>query len=159
GGHRNNDFYDNWTYSTTLGFKATDTVGINLVARYTEAKRRLTNDDFVDFFPLSFAEPLQSTQTNHQGAGRGEIAWAPFAEFKNFFGVNYTSAWTYFADPNMDTGLTSPLVLPPSVSLGTRLKYDYRGEVQILPGQLLIFGAEDQNETLRTNSSSIIDAF
>jgi vitamin B12 transporter len=159
GGHRNNDFYDNWTYSTKLGFKATETVGINLVGRYTEAKHRLTNDDFVHFFPLSFAEPLQSIQINHQGFVRGELVWAPFAEFKNFFGANYTNAWTYFFDPNMDTGLTSPLILPPSVSLGTRLKYDYRGEVQFLPGQLLLFGAEDQNETLRTNSSSIIDVF
>jgi len=45
-------------------------------------------------------------------------------------------------------------VFPPFVNLGTRLEFDYRGELQVAPGQLLLFGAQDQNETLRTNSSS-----
>lgn len=47
--------------------------------------------------------------------------------------------------------------MPPSTTLGTRIKYDYRGEIQLAPGQLLIVGAEDQNETLSTNSSSSFD--
>lgn len=156
---RNNDFYDNWTYSTKLGAKITNDVALNVVSRYTDSKLRFTGDDFVDFFPLSFAEPIQSTQIDHQFYGRGEVVWSPTADFKNFFGVNYTNSWTWNFDPNADTGLTSPAVLPPMINLGTRVKYDYRGELQVAPGQLLVFGAEDQNETLRTNSSSSFDAF
>ena len=159
GEQRNNDFYDNWTYSTKLGVQLSDTLAVNVVGRYTNSKLHYTNDDFVDFFPLSFAEPIQSTQVDHQLFGRAEAVWSPFAEFKNFFGVNYTNEWTWNFDPNMDTGLPSPLVLPPTTNLGTRVKYDYRGEMQVAPGQLLIVGAEDQNETLRTNSSSSFDAF
>ncbi len=159
GQQRNNDFYDNWTLSTKLGAKLSDTLALNLVGRYTDSKLNFTNDDFVDYFPQSFAEPIQSTQVDHQFAGRAELVWSPSAGFKNFFGVNYTNSWTWNLDPNADTGLTSPLVLPPMVNAGTRIEEDYRGEVQMAPGQLLLFGAQDQNETLWTNSSSNIDAF
>jgi vitamin B12 transporter len=158
GEKRNNDFYDNWTYSTKLGANVSDTLAVNVVARYTESKLKFTNDDFVDFFPTSFAEPFQSTQLDHQFYGRGEAVWSPVVGFKNFFGVNYSNSWTWNWDPNADTGLPSPTILPPTVSLGTRLKEDYRGEMQVAPGQLVIIGAEDQNETLQTNSSSFFDA-
>jgi vitamin B12 transporter len=154
----NPNFYNNWTYSTKLGYNLSDNLAVNVVGRYTDSKLRFTNDDFVDFFPTSFAEPIQSTQLDHQFYGRGEVVWSPVAGFKNFFGVNYTNSWTWNFDPNMDTGLVSPTVLPPTVDLGTRLKFDYRGELQVAPGQLLLFGAEDQNETLRTNSSSFFNS-
>jgi vitamin B12 transporter len=157
GEQRNNDSYDNWTYSTKLGYNLTDNLAVNVVGRYTDSTLHFTNDDFVDFFPASFAEPIQSTQIDHQFYGRAEAVWSPFAGFKNFFGVNYTNSWTWTMDPNMDTGFISPAVLPPMVNLGTRIEEDYRGELQVAPGQLLLFGAQDQNETLRTNSSSVID--
>jgi hypothetical protein len=83
-----------------------------VVSRYTDSNLRFTNDDFVDFFPTSFAEPIQSTQLDHQFYGRGEVVWSPVAGFKNFFGVNYTNSWTWNFDPNMDTGLVSPAVYP-----------------------------------------------
>ncbi len=153
---RNNDFYDNWTYSTKLGAKLTDTLSVNLVGRYTDSKLHFTGDDFTDFFPTSFAEPIQNTQLDHQLFGRAEVVWSPIAGFKNFFGVNYTNEWTWTFDPNPDSGVT-PAVLPPTINLGTRVKEDYRGELQVAPGQLLLFGAEDQNETLRTNSTNIYD--
>lgn len=157
GQQRNNDFYDNWTYSTKLGAKLSDTVAVNLVGRFTDSNLYFTSDDFVDFFPLSFAEPVQSSQKDHQFGGRGEIVWSPFAGFKNFFGVNYTNDWSWNYDPNPDSGFAWPVTFPPSVSLGTRTKFDYRGEMQVAPGQLLVVGAEDQNETLRTNSSDSVD--
>jgi len=60
GEQRNNDFYDNWTYSTKLGTKLSDSLAVNVVGRYTESKLRLTNDDFLTI--PSFAEPIQSTR-------------------------------------------------------------------------------------------------
>jgi vitamin B12 transporter len=155
GEQRNNDFYNNWTYSTKLGYNITDNLAVNLVGRYTDSNLRFTGDDFVDFSPTSFAEPIQSTQLDHQFYGRGEVVWSPVAGFKNFFGVNYTDSWTWNFDPNADTGVNNIAVFPPFVNLGTRLEFDYRGELQVAPGQLLLFGAQDQNETLRTNSSDV----
>jgi vitamin B12 transporter len=156
GEQANPNFYNNWTYSTKLGYNVTDNLAVNVVGRYTDSNLRFTGDDFNDFFPLSFAEPIQSTQLDHQFYGRAEAVWSPVAGFKNFFGVNYTNSWTWNFDPNPDNFVPNPLIVPPEVSLGTRVKYDYRGELQVAPGQLLLFGAEDQNETLRTNSSDIL---
>jgi vitamin B12 transporter len=157
----NPDFYNNWTYSTKLGYNVTDNLAVNVVGRYTDSNLRNTNDDFNVLPPTPvLAEPIQSTQLDHQFYGRGEVVWSPVAGFKNFFGVNYTNSWSWNFDPNPDNIFaTSPLIVPPAVNLGTRTSYNYRGELQVAPGQLVVFGAEDQNETLRTNSTSFFDTF
>jgi vitamin B12 transporter len=157
GEQRNNDFYDNWTYSTKMGARLSDTLAVNLVGRYTDSKIRTTGEDCVNFFPCA-PEALQSTQVNHQLFSRAEVVWSPTAVVKNYFGVNYTNEWNWFFNPNQDTGLTSPLVAPPATTVGTRLKEDYRGEFQVAPGYLLMMGAEHQNETLRTDSTDSLDA-
>jgi len=162
---RNNNFYDNWTYSTKLGEKVSDSLGLNFVARYTDSKLNYSGDDFYDYYPLSYAETIPGTQVDRQFFGRAEAVWSPFAGFKNFIGVNYTDEWSWNFDPNVDNGcgycfpayLYVPPVLPPSTNLGTRVKEDYRGEWQFAPGQSLLFGAEDMNETIRTNSGSYFD--
>jgi vitamin B12 transporter len=156
GEQANNNSYNNWTYSTKLGYTLSNNLAFNLVGRYTESKLLLTNDDYLDYFPTSYAEPLQTTQTDHQFYGRAEMVWSPTATFKNFFGVNYMNSRTWSFDPNPDN-FYIPAVVPPSTNLGTRLKEDYRGELQVAPGHLLLFGLEDQNETLSTNSSSVVD--
>ncbi|MGO9629601.1 MAG: TonB-dependent receptor, partial [Xanthobacteraceae bacterium] len=85
GEHRNNDSYDNWTYSTKLGANITDTFGVNAVARYTQSVLGFTGEDSVNFFPPA-PEALQSTQTDRQFFGRGEAVWSVFdGRFKNFF--------------------------------------------------------------------------
>jgi vitamin B12 transporter len=148
GEQRNNDFYDNWTFSTKLGYKLSDNLAVNLVGRYTDSTLHFTGDDYVDYAPMSFAESIQSQQIDHQFAGRAELVWSPTATFKNFFGLDYTNSWSWYFDPNPDNYYI-PAVVPPSYYLGTRVKEDYRGELQLAPGQLLLFGAEDQNETLQ----------
>src|SRR5262249_4080554 len=44
GRKRNNDAYDNLTYSTKLGFDATRDLTFNVVARYTDATLKFTGD-------------------------------------------------------------------------------------------------------------------
>ncbi len=156
GEHRNNDNYDNWTYSTKLGANLSDNLAVNLVGRYTDATLGFTGDT-PNLFP-SIPEALQSTQVRHQFFGRGEAVWSLFdGRFKNFFGVNYSNEWSWNFDPNPDSGYTSPLVLPPTTNLGQRVKYDWRGEAQVAPGQTLVLGLEDQTETLRTDSNGTVD--
>ena len=48
GEHRNNDRYDNWTYSTKLGASITDNFGVNFVARYTNSVLGFTGEDAVN---------------------------------------------------------------------------------------------------------------
>ncbi len=146
---RNNDFYDNWTYSTKLGKKISDTLAVNFVTRYTESDHRFTLDDFSTFPNPAVPERTQSMQLDHQLFGRAEVVWSPVNGLTNYFGVNYSRQWTWSFDPNPDSGA------PPATDFGTRIKYDYRGEVQVAPGQLVVMGAEHQDDTLRTDSTTL----
>ena len=99
GVQRNNDNYDNWTYSTRLGYDITDNLAVNLTGRYINAKHGLPGSELVNFFPPS-PEVLQETQRNHQLFTRGEVVWSLFDNrFKNFFGVNYSNQWTSIIIP------------------------------------------------------------
>jgi vitamin B12 transporter len=158
GEKRNNDHYDNWTYSTRLGVDVSDDLAVNLIGRYIDAKHGLTADDGVNFPPNSAPEVLQDTQRNRQLYTRGEAVWTPFGDrFKNFFGINYTNQWLSFLDPNPDSFNPFGSVAPPTASLGQRWKYDWRGETIVAPGQKLVLGLEDDTESLRTNSTATAD--
>ena len=153
GVQRNNDNYDNWTYSTRLGYDITDNLAANLIGRYINAKHGFTGDDFVNFFPPS-PEVLQETQRNHQLFTRGEVVWSLFDNrFKNFFGVNYSNQWTWIMNPNPDSFTPFGSVAPPTTNVGERTKFDWRGEVRVIPGQTLVLGLEDQRDSLRTDST------
>ncbi len=154
GVQRNNDNYENWTYSTRLGYDITDNLAVNFTARYIDAKHGLTADDAVNFPPNSAPEVFQDTQRNHQLFTRGEVVWSLFDnQFKNFFGVNYSNQWTWFLDPNPDSFAPFGSVAPPTTNVGERTKFDWRGEVGVIPGQTVVLGLEDQKESLRTDST------
>lgn len=152
---RNDDNYDNWTYSTRLGADLSDTFAVNLIGRYVDAKHGLTTDDGVNFPPNSAPAVLQSTQRNHQLFTRGEAVWTLFDDrFKNAFGVNYSNQWTHFVDPNADSFNPFGSVPPPTTNVGIRTKYDWRGNLKLMPGQTLVFGLEKEIESLRTDSTA-----
>ena len=154
---RNNDSYNNWTYSTKLGADLSDTLSANFIGRYTDARHGLTNDDCANFFPC-VPEPSQSTQKNKNLYTRGELVWSPFGDrFKNYLGVNYTDQRQMFANPNADSGFTSPAVLPPTDTIGQRFKVDWRGVGQITSAQTVVAGLEAQRDSIDTNSTGIID--
>jgi vitamin B12 transporter len=158
GEQRINDTYNNWTYSTKLGANLTDNFAVNFVGRYTDSTLGYTGEDYVDFFPPA-PEALQSTQVDHQFYGRGEAVWSLFDDrFKNFFGVNYTNAWSLNLDPNPDSPTPPPAVAPPTTNLGQRTQVDWRGEARVVQGQTLVVGLEDKTESLWTNSTGTFDA-
>ena len=159
GEKRNNDNYDNWTYSAKLGADLSDNLAVNFVARYTDAKLGFTGEDF-RLFPLDFPEALQSTQRNHNFYSRGEAVWSLFDDrFKNYFAVNYTNQWDWTLNPNPDFFFASPLISPPITNLGERIKFDWRGEARLIPGQTVVLGLEHQSESLRTDSTGTVDPF
>jgi vitamin B12 transporter len=159
---RNDDTYDNWTYSTKLGADLSEDFSVNGVVRYTDAKLGTTGDSFA-LFPLTFPEALQSTTTNHNLYSRGEAIWSLFdGRFKNYFGVNYTDQKNSNINPNTDFaanfGFASPTVAPPFATEGKRTKIDWRGEATLAPGQLVVLGLEHQKDELRTDSTGFVDA-
>lgn len=132
------NWYDNMTYSTKLGVDVTDSFAVNVTARYTDATLRFTGD--TAGFP-SVPSSTQATQQVRQIFTRTEGVWSLFdGRFKNYFGVNYTSHWTFNNDPNF--GMSS--------NAGERVKYDWRGVLDVMPGQTLVMGAEHATEQLNT---------
>jgi len=163
GEQRINDSYDNWTYSARLGADVADNLAVHAVGRYTDAKLGFIGEN-ISAFPLDFPETLRSAQRNHNFYGRGEAAWSLFdGRFKNTFGVNYTNAWAWTFNPNSDfagnSGFASPLIGPPVTNLGERTKFDWRGEIDVAAGQTVLLGAEQEKESLRTDSTGVTDAF
>jgi vitamin B12 transporter len=143
---RNNDYYDNLTYSTKFGIDVSKNLTFNVVARYTDAMLKFTADDFSTFPLPPVPDAKQSIQTVHQFYTRGETVLSLFGgNFKNYFAVGYTNDWNSTLSPS------SPLA---SINQGDRIKYDWRGVATIAPGQTLIVGLESQTERLETSSVS-----
>jgi vitamin B12 transporter len=157
GDRRNNDTYDNWTYSTRVGAKVSDEFSVGLVTRYTEAKVGFTGDNFSLFPAPPTPEALQSTVRNQNLFTRGEAVWMPFNGFKNVFGVGYSNLRNVTVNPNPDFFAPPPVVPPPTTNVGTRTKFDWRGEANVAPGQILVLGLEHQKDTIRTDSTGIFD--
>jgi vitamin B12 transporter len=155
GEKRNNNSYDNWTYSTKLGADLTDNLAVNAVGRYTDAKLLFTGDDGVNFLPSSAPEVQQDTQVNRKFFGRGEAVWTLLdGKFKNFFGVNYTNQAAWNSNPNPDSFNPFGAVAPPSLTVGDKTNYNWRGEAKVASGQTLVLGAEREVESLWTNSTA-----
>lgn len=146
GQKRNNDLYDNWTYSTRLGVDVTQNFSLNWVARYTDARLNFTGDDFSVPPFTGVPSAKQSAQLVEQFFTRGEAVWSPFGGdvFKNYFSVAYTDHSRMDRSPGF----------APSWSDGDRIKTDWRGVVTLAPGQTVVFGLEHQNERMQTNIAS-----
>lgn len=161
GQSRNNDTYDNWTYSTKLGADLSESFSVTGVVRYVNSKLGFTGDDFTPF-PLSFPEALQSTTVNRNLYARGEAVWSLLdGRFKNTFGVSHSDQQNRTVNPNADFpgnfGFTSPLVAPPFTNQGWRTKHDWRGEAIIVPGHTVVAGLEHQKDSLSTDSTGTVD--
>ncbi len=153
GEKRNNDSYDNWTYSTKLGADLSDNLTLNAVARYTDAKLLFTGDDYVNFATPA-PEAMRDTQRNHKLFTRGEAVWSLFdGKLKNYFGVDYVNHWNWNFDPNPDSFTPFGSVAPPSTSVGERLQYDWRGVAQVMRGETLVLGLQHETQKLRTDST------
>jgi vitamin B12 transporter len=150
---RNNDSYDNWTYSTKLGAAVTDDVTINLIGRYTDARHYFTGDNGVLFPPVPTA--FQEKQVNHDLYTRAETVWSTFGgRFVNYFDVDYTNQRLWVSDPNADSFAPFGSVPPPNKNVGERVKGSWRGEATLAPGHMLVLGLEDERQFLRTTSTA-----
>lgn len=139
----NPNSYDNWSYSARLGFALTDTVSLNWVGRYSDGYLLSTGDSGFPSRPNAF----RSSQDYKQAFTRGEIVWDPFGgRFVNRFGVAYTNQ-----DRSNRSASTGVLDVP-TPNLGERTKYDWRGDLKIVDGQMLVMGLQYENERLETPS-------
>lgn len=142
---RNNDYYDNLTGSTKLGFDVTSNFDLGLVARYTDSHLRLTGDD-----PFSFPstpEAQQSATNSHQFYTRATahlLAWG--GTFEQTLGLAYNRL--------NSSDFTPPADGPPTFFSGERLKADWQGNIRLASAQMLVLGAEHQRDEMRTPVSA-----
>lgn len=138
-----NNAYDNWTLTTKLGADISDQLSVNLVGRYTKSELLFTGDDF-NVFPATIANE-QSTQKQDQLFTRGETVLTLFdGKMRNHFGISHSDLSRWTLDPN-----TAPTV---SNTDGQRLKTDYRGYIDLMPGHVLLVGVEREKEEMQTDT-------
>jgi vitamin B12 transporter len=134
------NYYDNKTISSRLGYDFNDALSVNWTGRYTDAAYHYP-DDYVT---------VQENAVSHQFLTRGEAVWSALdGRVKSFFGVNYTDLYRW----NTNLGWYSP----PTTYKGERIKYDWRSVVQVMPGQTLVVGADDQTDYYKNDNTSAIN--
>ncbi len=132
------DYDDDVTASTKLGFDITDDLDVGLVARYTSTHLRITGDDY-DFYPLVFPDTSQSENDARQIYTRASGHWVTFGgAFEQTLGVAYSNLKSSDLSPDN----------PRSDLAGNRVKADWQGVVRIAADEKLIFGAEHQRDEI-----------
>jgi len=144
GRQANPDSYDNKTVATRLGADITDNFDVGLVARYVDTTLHSTSDDSLG------PEALRSDSDNREYFTRATAHLVLFdGVFDQTLGVGYTDYIRRILDPN-DTPAT------PSFYRGDRVKFDWQGNITLMPGQILTLGAEHQLDEI--NDSSPVQA-
>jgi len=144
GQRRNDDFYNNVTTSTKLGYTVTDNFDVGFVGHYYNSLSKITGDafDFVTF--ASFPSPIRTRISSIQYESRATahlVLWD--GRFDQTFGVAYGSTIVATQDP--DNG--------DSRAIGDRVKLDWQGNVRVIDGQTVVLGAETARDALHPGLS------
>lgn len=130
----NPDSYDNRTYSLRLGAKLGDQLDIGLASRAIETTLYSTSDDFLG------PESLRSRNTTRQLFTRGFAHMTLLdGRLDQTLGLAYTNSDRGFLDPNR-------IPVAPSFFGGDRIKLDYLGNLRVIDGHVLTFGAEREED-------------
>ena len=144
GEKRHDDFYDNISASTKLGYDISDNFDLGLVGHYTNSLGKITGDafDFTTF--TSFPSPTQTRIETLQYETRGTahlVLWD--GRLDQTLGLAYGHSIQAVQDP--DNG--------DSRQIGDRIKLDWQGNVQVIDGQTVVLGAETARDALHPGLS------
>jgi vitamin B12 transporter len=135
---RNDDYYDNLTAATKLGYEVVQDFDVGLVARYTNTHLRVTGDDFSTFpsFPAS-QQTRASTSEYYSRATAHLVSFAGFLD--QTVGIAFTRKRTSTLEPD------SP---QESLATGARIKIDWQGALKFTPAHTLVLGAEHARDEI-----------
>jgi vitamin B12 transporter len=137
--------YDNKTLSSRFGITLADNFDIGLVTRYIDTSLLFTGDDFLG------SEALRSTEADQQLFTRGTAHLVSFdGVFDQTVGLAYTKFNQRDFDPNTPDALASFFD-------GDRLKADWQGNLNLMPGQVLTLRAEHQRDEITVPIAEITD--
>jgi len=143
GQKRNDDYFDNVTASTKLGYDLTDNFDLGFAGRYSNSLSKVTGDAFD---PLTFASspsPLQ-TRIDTLSYDARATAHLVLGSIDQTIGLGYSSTVTSDVDP--DNG--------PIPSSGDRIKLDWQGQIAIAEGQTIVLGAETTRDAVHVPVSA-----
>jgi vitamin B12 transporter len=137
---RNDDYDDNLTLSTKLGYDVTPDFDLGLAARYTDIHLHDTGEDYLVVSPYSgYPAPQQTT------AASDEYATRLTAHLKSFDGVLEQTLGLAYTHDRTDT--VEPQT-PPALNTGERRKADWQGDVRFDPTETLVVGAEYERDEI-----------
>jgi vitamin B12 transporter len=134
---RYNDYEDNLTASTRLGYTVMPGLDVNLVGRFTDAHYAFTADDPFAFPSFPAAQQSKSDTSQYYTRLSGHLVGADGA-FDQTLGVAYSSAWTLNLDPNFGA----------SVNTGDRVKLDWQGALRLSGDETLVLDAEHARDAV-----------
>ncbi len=140
---RNDDFFDNVTASTKLGYDLADNFDLGFAGRYDNSVSRVTGDAFDPMTFASFPSPRQTRIDTLSYAARA-TAHLVLGSIDQTIGLGYSSTVTSDMDP--DNGS-----IPSS---GDRIKLDWQGQVAIADGQTIVLGAETTRDAIHVPLSA-----
>ena len=137
GEHRNDDYYDNRTASTKLGYDVVPNFDLSLVARYTDTHLRSTSDDFsaVPSFPAAQQSRFMTSEYYTR-------ATAHLVLFDGF--LDQTLGFAYTRKRTSDLEPASAEIL----NTGSRGKVDWQGALRFSASQTLVLGAEHARDAI-----------
>ena len=130
GQRRNDDYFDNVTASTKLGYDFSDHFGLGFVGRESDSLGDITGDAFNPVTFLSFPSPTR-TRLYTQSYDSRATAHLAMGSFDQTLGVSYSSTVTSDMDPNNGS-------IPSS---GNRIAADWQGSVPVADGETIVLGA------------------
>jgi vitamin B12 transporter len=139
GERRNDDYYDNLTASTKLGYEILKELDVGLVARYSDTHLRNTGDDFSNFPDPSFPAREQTASNTSEYYARAFAHAVLFdGQFDQTLGVAYTRKRTAIFEPDF----------PMSLDTGERTKVDWRGAIKLATSGTVVLGAEHSRDDI-----------
>jgi vitamin B12 transporter len=136
---RNDDYDDNLTLSTKLGYQITPNFDLGLVARYTDIHLHTTGEDYPppDFVGVPAAE--QTTAATDEYFTRLTVHALSFDGFLDqTLGLAYSHSRTDTVVP--DT--------PAALNTGERRKADWQGNLRLASTETLVLGAEYERDDI-----------
>ena len=150
GEKRHDDYYDNVTASTKLGYDVTGNFDLGLVARYTDTHLRFTGEN-EENYPNDFPDATQSDTAKSQYYLRGSGHFSLLGgRLHQTLGLAYSNIKSTNISPDFGT----------SYDAGDRFKVDWQGVLNIISGETLVLGAEHEREaiSLPISASASIDS-
>ncbi|HEV7447226.1 MAG TPA: TonB-dependent receptor [Steroidobacteraceae bacterium] len=135
---RNDDYYDNLTAATKLGYDVVQNFDVGLVARYTNSHLRVTGDDFSTFPTFPAAQQTRTSTSEYYSR-----ATAHLLSFDGFLDQTLGVAYT-----RKRTSTLEPASAQEGLATGERTKIDWQGALKFTQAHTLVLGAEHARDEI-----------